>query len=129
MATTETGSVFATVWTGKPDVVGSYLLSSSDRGKSWNAPLRLGNANSIRSDVAADGHKIAVVWDAMTEGRGAVFAATSADGGKTWSPAAQISAATASATHPRVVKSGSGFCAFWTESTEGKPDTWRMHKL
>lgn len=129
LAATTAGSVFATVWTGKTDVVGAYLLSSPDGGKSWNAPLRLGDANSIRSDVAAEEQQVVAVWDTMTEGKGAVFAAASSDGGKTWSPPAQISAASASATHPRVVRSGSGFCAFWTESSEGKPDAWRMHKL
>jgi len=123
------GAVFATVWTGKPDVVGAYLLSSPDGGRTWNPPMRLGQANSVRSDVAADGAKIAAVWDAMKDGKGAVFAATSTDGGKTWSAPATLSAVSASATYPRIVRTSAGFCAFWTESAEGKPDAWRMHKL
>ena len=121
--------VFATVWTGKPDVLGSYALSSPDGGRTWNAPVRLGQAKAMRSDVASAGGKTVDLWDEMTDGTGAIFAATSSDHGKTWSPPARLSAVNVSATYPRILATHDGFRAFWTEAAEGQPDVWRSRKL
>jgi hypothetical protein len=61
------------------------------------------------------------VWDAYTEAGTAVFAATSRDAGRTWSAPRQLSAAGATATHPRVFPSAGGFRTAWTEQAAKSP--------
>ncbi len=126
--TGDTTRFFATVWTGKAEQSGAYVLSSAET-QVWNAPVKLGQ-NSMRSDIAiaADG-RVAAVWDAMVEGKAGVFAAVSADGGKTWLPPQRLGDPAANATYPRLTATKTGFRAIWTQCVEGEPDVWRSRKL
>jgi Neuraminidase (sialidase) len=132
LATAQTAAglrAYAVVWTGRADAAGVYTLASPDGGKTWGAPLRLGDGTAWHADVAAAGERVTAVWDARAGDDTAVFASTSTDGGKTWPAATRLTPAGVNASYPRVVHTGKGFRAFWTEQLEGKPVQWRSRGL
>jgi photosystem II stability/assembly factor-like uncharacterized protein len=114
------GVSFATVWTGAGDNTGAYLLSSTDDGKTWSAPARLGgDPHAWHTDLAAspNGHIVAV-YDARTDTTPAIFATASADNGKTWSTPRRLTAPGVTAANPRVVFTANGFRVFWTDAAK-----------
>lgn len=119
-------ALHAVVWTGLSDRSGVHYLSSPDRGQTWSKLHRLGSSAASHPDIATspDNQHIAAVWDEHTAEGPAIWCARSKDGGVTWSVPTQISKTGASATHPRVVATGSGFRAFWTVSIGDNPATW-----
>lgn len=110
----------AVIGTGHPDHLGVYYQQSNDGGKNWSKPTQFGDETAVHADLAAheDGHVIAV-WDMMGEEGLAVFMAESKDGGLSWSSPSQLSSLAARASHPRIVKTKSGFFAVWTASEAG----------
>ncbi|MFA6547269.1 MAG: sialidase family protein [Limisphaerales bacterium] len=123
-------TLHALVWTGAADHSGAYHLFSSDRGRSWSAPQRLGDSDARRGDLATTGSQsLAAVWDRVGDGESAVFAALSTDGGKTWSEAKQLSSKGINAAYPRVIAVSGGYRVFWTEAATGKPSVWKMSSL
>lgn len=118
------------IWTGDEANFGTYLARSAPGLASWGKPLMIGGPGSTRPDLAATSEgRLAVVWDARFEGRSAVFAALSDDGGATWSEPSRLSAAGASASHPRVVATPRGFLAFWTETADETPTAWASRPI
>jgi BNR/Asp-box repeat protein len=119
----------ALVWTGRDDVLGLYHVLSTDGGKSWSRPRRMGGPDARNSDlVAAPGGAMAAVWDDSADQL--VRAAVSGDDGKTWSSPRVLSASGVRATHPRVVATTSGFRVFWTELTrDGSVMEWKSVAL
>ncbi|MEQ2007703.1 MAG: sialidase family protein, partial [Limisphaerales bacterium] len=110
-------TLHALVWTGATGQSGAYHLSSIDQGQSWSAPQRLGDADARRGDLASTGaQSLAAVWDRVTDGESNIFAATSSNGGKTWTEPKQLSAKGINAAYPRVVAVSGGYRVFWTES-------------
>lgn len=123
-------TLHALVWTGAADHSGAYHLFSSDQGRSWSAPQRLGDSDARRGDLATIGSQsLAAVWDRVGDGESAVFAASSSDGGKTWSEARQLSSKGINAAYPRIVAVSGGYRVFWTEAATGKPSVWKMSSL
>jgi hypothetical protein len=127
-------AVHAAVWTAKGgDAIGVYALTSPDAGKTWGPPTQLGTWRASHPDLAvAPGGRVAVAWDAMTEqGQVAVYAATSADAGKTWSEPRRLSDPNdGAAANPKLVPidgggSGGGFRAYFTQAGDGEPAVWR----
>jgi hypothetical protein len=129
------GALSAVVWTGKGGAdLGVFALASLDGGRNWTKPQRLGGPQSSRPDMAADGgRRIVAAWDEYVDSAqdlgNVAFAASSSDGGATWSPPVRLSAPGASATYPRVVQTSGGFRAFWTQKQPGRPATWESHLL
>lgn len=117
----------ALVWTGQDRAVGLHHLASSDGGRSWSAPRRLGTEDAKDSDlaVAADGTLVAV-WDTLEGAVTAVYRADSRDGGRTWSAPARLSTPEVSAHHPRVVASSRGTSVLWLEGAPGQPEVLRL---
>lgn len=123
-------ALHALVWTGATGHSGAYHLVSEDRGQSWSAPQRIGDADARRGDLASSGgQSLAAVWDRVGDGESAVFASTSANGGKTWSEPRQLSAKGINAAYPRVVAVAGAYRVFWTESATGKPGVWQSAAL
>jgi hypothetical protein len=123
-------SLHAVVWTAKDTQTrGAYVLSSTDAGKTWGQPVRLGTAESRDADLAGDEQKVVAVWDEPDTG--AVFVSASVDGGKTWSGQQRLNVDESTADHPRVIHTASGFRAFWTEQTagQGQPKRWVSRRL
>jgi Neuraminidase (sialidase) len=123
-------ALHALVWTGATGHSGAYHLSSPDRGQSWSAPQRLGDADARRGDLASTGaQSLAAVWDRVSDGESTVFASTSANDGQTWTEPKQLSAKGVNAAYPRVVAVAGGYRVFWTESATGKPSVWKSAPL
>lgn len=123
-------SLHALVWTGAAGHSGIYHLTTSMEKPQWSAPQRLGDSDARRGDLAsASSQSLAAVWDRVADGESTVHAATSADGGKTWSGAKQLSAKGINAAYPRVVAVSGSYRVFWTESVPGQPSAWRTAKL
>ncbi|MBI5802961.1 MAG: exo-alpha-sialidase [Verrucomicrobia bacterium] len=123
-------TLHALVWTGATGHSGAYHLSSSDQGRSWSAPQRIGDADARRGDLASTGgQSLAAVWDRVSDGESIVLAATSNAGGTTWREARQLSANGINAAYPRVVAVAGGYRVFWTETAPGQPGAWKSAML
>ena len=124
----------AVVWTARGDgALGVFALSSEDAGRTWSNPEPLGGPQASRPDLAAAAGRVVAVWDEYVEtaevSGNVVFAAASSDPGKTWSTPQRLSGISASASHPRVVPTSSGFRVFWTEQSSGKPVRWASQRI
>lgn len=126
---TDQQHIHAVVGSGHPEHLGIHYLHSNDQGHYWSAPKQLGDESAQHADVAShDDGRVTAVWDMMGEHGLAVFVAQSSDGGQTWSEAWQLSGTNARASHPRIVKTASGFLALWTES-DGHQQIWASERL
>lgn len=123
-------SLHALVWTGATGHSGAYHLSSIDQGQSWSVPQRLGDSDARRGDLASTGaQSLAAVWDRVSDGESTVLAATSSNGGKTWTEPKQLSTKGVNAAYPRVVAVSGSYRVFWTESATGQPGVWKSVPL
>ena len=113
----EKNLLHAVVWTGAQDEQGLHYLKSSDRGRTWSPPYRIGSREARRADLAAheDG-RILLVWDQLEGRRRAIYAMQSMDSGTRWHPAKRLSGTEADASYPRAVPTRNGFLVAWTES-------------
>ena len=117
------------VGTGHPEHLGVHYLFSEDQGRTWSRATQLGDDSAIHSDVAAhDDGRVVAVWDMMSDYGLAVFKAESGDQGHSWSQPEQLSGKGMRASHPRIVKTGSGFLALWTQS-DGRTQTLSTQRL
>jgi len=109
--------IHSIVGTGHQDHLGVHYLYSDNAGKNWSKAKRLGTESAIHADIAAhDDGRVIAVWDMMTADGMVIYSAESKDQGNNWSTAKQISKANTRATHPRIVKTKTGFFALWTEN-------------
>ncbi|WP_181258263.1 sialidase family protein [Nitrosomonas aestuarii] len=110
------------VWTGMNEKAGLYYLVSSDNGRNWSAPKRLGVA-AINGDLAGhDGRGVMAVWNEMEAVGMSVIYAETKDNGVTWSSPVRIAKADNAATQPRLVATtGSNALVLWTEKLAGWP--------
>src|SRR6185436_13324832 len=126
LAVSPSGAVHALAWTGNERSLGLYHLRSTDTGRSWSAPRRIGGSDARHADLAAtpDGTLLAV-WDDMADHL--VRAALSHDDGHTWSSVRVLSPASARASHPRAIAVAGGYRVFWTEVPRGGAVAdWKM---
>jgi hypothetical protein len=98
-------AMWAVCWTAEAQHLGAYPLGSTDGGKSWSDPRRLGDAHAWHPDIAAspDGRRIAAVWDAHHDDGQILFSMTSNDAGQTWS-ARCLSPPRRSVPHPHILE-------------------------
>lgn len=120
----------AVVGSGHRDHLGIHYLFSMDNGKNWSEAVSLGDESAVHADIAAhDNGRVVVVLDMMSEDGLAVYALeTSAPGQGTWSQPSRLSGKGSRASHPRIVKTKTGFLALWTEH-DGKQQTLAMRRL
>ncbi|AMK76489.1 MULTISPECIES: sialidase family protein [Methylomonas] len=109
------GSLHSLVWTGAENQVGLYHMQSTDNGKSWTPPQRLGEAGAFHSDIAFGVGRLVAVWDALGPEGSKVFISESVDNGGHWSVAKPLSWSGGSATFPRIVATPTGLLAMWLE--------------
>jgi hypothetical protein len=113
LASTSDGQLHALVWTGQEGKAGLYALRANPQLE-WTEPRRIGTEQAQHGDLAAEGRRVAVVWDEND----AIYAALSNDEGTIWSAPRRLSANGVRATHPRIVAAGDGFLAAWTQAPE-----------
>lgn len=123
LAQTES-SLHAVVQTGKEGEAGIYHLVSENKGRDWSDLHRLVGEEGHYADLAASSDDVAVVWQEQRATRTVIVGAQSHDAGKSWSSPSILSDTDASASYPRVVATGDGFRALWTESDDGRKHTW-----
>jgi hypothetical protein len=112
-------------WTGAPERGGLYLLSSRDDGATWGEPQRIGEGTARHGSLAGSGRALVVAWDEA----GSVRATISADEGARFSSPQRLSTEGARASHPIVVRTGTAYRVFWTESTDHGPATLRTAEV
>ena len=123
----QNGLIHSTVGTGHAEHSGIYYLNSADKGQTWVAPVRLGEATAVHSDLAvANNGKVLAAWDHITATGFRIAYASSSDQGQTWSKASAVSADGVRATHPRVVAMADQFLMVWTEGKANKAGTMRI---
>jgi hypothetical protein len=122
----ENGPVHSVVWTGAENRAGLYHMQSTDGGKNWSSPQAVAaDSGAFHGDIAAlDEKRVALIWDAMGPEGSTVLAADSADNGAVWSAPRQLSSPGVSASHPRIVATGSGWLAMWTEQKSKTSRQW-----
>lgn len=118
----------AVVWTGQGESVGLHHLTSTDGGRGWSSPRRLGGYDAHHADIAArDADRVAAVWDTIGSRGGAIVAALSDDGGRTWEQRT-VHQSNTSPSQPRVIATPRGWRVFWTER-RGGVGVWAMTGL
>jgi hypothetical protein len=116
----------ATTWTAEEKAEGLYHVQSADMGTTWSAPRRITPAAAKHSDLAADGRRLLITWEAVEGGRGRILTALSEDAGRSWAEPMGLKTGL-SPSHPLAVASDGRFLVFWTERpAEGAPPEWRM---
>ena len=121
------GTLDTLVWTGREPVHGLYHLRSSDDGRSFGAPVRLGDSYAREGDVAAlTRQHLVTVWEAGAPGGSRIVLAESLDGGAHWSDPKPVSRAGVTARHPRVVATPLGPRVFWSEAGPSGGARWAM---
>jgi len=123
------GDLHSLVWTGKAKQQGLYVMDSTNDGKTWGPPLKLGGDHAQHGDLVSHGSSLVAVWDDIVDNHYVIRMQSSVDGGKTWSKPTTVSDDKASATHPRVVYSAGSFEIFWTEAREAAPNQWAMKQF
>jgi hypothetical protein len=108
------------------DGAGPAAWTSADDGRTWtqqDVPLPVGAARAVLQHVASNGRTIVAVGTAVTTtGQQLPFAATSADGGTTWTESA-LPAPEGRASVTALTATGTGFVATGTfGSTPGHQD-------
>lgn len=117
--------VHSLVWTGLAGKSGVYHVATEDNGKTWGEAHKLGTDDARRGDIAANAKSVCAVWEEKDDGVTVLKHSASQDGGKTWSPVEKISEAGNSAAYPRIISTGKGFRAFWTETDANGKGVWK----
>lgn len=115
LAFSSNGWAHSVVWTGVEQKQGLYYLRSTDGGKQWSKPHKLGD-RAMHGDIATVGEqRVRAVWDETGPEGSAVYSTHSNDGGLTWVDTIQWSVPSHNAVHPRIVPAQNGFLLLWTE--------------
>lgn len=117
------------VWTGAEGASGLYHLTSTDSGKNWSNPKKLGTS-AIHADLAALSDSLYAVWDEMEAEGTSIFYAKSDNEGAIWSTSERLTTPDKLATHPRLAVTRHGVLALWTEKPSKQPSrlAWRVLK-
>jgi hypothetical protein len=115
----------AAVWTGESPS-GVYALTSTNDGRQWLPPHRLGDASAVHPALATgpDG-QVMVAFQARFQDHFAIFTAQSTDDGDTWSQPTQLSDSAVSAVYPHIIWTEKGFRVFWTQQSGDQPAVWK----
>jgi hypothetical protein len=116
-------------WTAADGREGQWVLASSDGGRTWTPPARLGGPRAHRGDLAAADRRLAAVWDEASADGSTVLGAVSADGGTGWPAPRVLSEAGASASFPVAAATARGFLACWTQTRGEAAAEWRCAPL
>jgi hypothetical protein len=111
------------VWfTGSgPDGPGSFYARSTDQGRSFSAPVRLGTEESFGHPfVLSAGRHVLAVWkDRASPGSTAIRGVESSDGGLTWTPSRELARTRGASDHPFLLESDGRFFLSWFTTPEG----------
>lgn len=98
---------------------GTFYRRSTDRGRSFSEPIRLGTARAGRPSILASGRDIWLAWKEALGGDGtAVRVIRSRDGGVTWSDTRDVARTTGASDHPMLVGRGDEAFLSWLTTAE-----------
>lgn len=98
------------------------LIRSTDRGKTWSAPVDIGPAMRVTNapTIAVKGEKIIVVWPALVDTQGLaafqLFSSQSNDGGNTFSTPKRITDTPEDTFSPRFLVTNNQVLLLWLET-------------
>ncbi len=100
---------------------GLFYASSSDRGATWSAPLRIGNENALagHADVLAFQGQEFLAWQQFDGTRTSILAMTSGDNGLSWTTPRELASTTAAADYPRLVANDTAAFVSWSAGRDG----------
>lgn len=100
---------------------GLFYASSSDRGITWSAPLRIGNETALagHADVLALDERVFLTWQQFDGTRTSILAMTSDDNGRSWTAPRELGSSTAASDYPRLVTDGKAAFVSWSAGRDG----------
>jgi hypothetical protein len=120
-------NVYAAYYTGGEDPQGVYFVRSKDGGKSWSTPMIV-HPDATVSDapvVAVAGNRLHLFWHAKAGGLRRIFTRSSADGGASFGPVAEVPAPEGAAQLPSVAVHQDGSVQIaWQQGTEIRSLRW-----
>jgi hypothetical protein len=99
---------------------GAFYRRSSDGGRTFSAPVRLGAADSGHPDVLAAGKLVWLAWKEPRDGNAtAIVTMRSADAGASWSSPTEIARTTGASDHPLLIAHGDRGYLSWLTHENG----------
>ena len=124
MAVDGSGRWHSAWYSGGGDHQGLFHARSTDEGRHFGTPRRLGNPERQpgHPQLLAMGERLLLIWQEFDGERMRVMAETSGDGGATWTPARELAATADAADQPQLVSNGRQAFLSWQTRLEG----WRL---
>jgi len=109
------GATTTAVWVSDIGSRRVQTSSSTDGGVTWSAPTTLSSAsgNENRPQLVSDSARVTAIWERNNGSINLIQAASSTNGGTTWSTPVTLSRATANASRPHLVTNGATITAAW----------------
>ncbi|SJM92500.1 sialidase family protein [Crenothrix polyspora] len=100
---------------------GLFYAVSSDQGKTFSKPLKLGDGSKLpgRADVMALGKQLAVVWKEFDGVKTRVQAIHSEDNGSHWSAPTTVADTSSASAHPALINDGKRLFLSWNSADKG----------
>lgn len=99
---------------------GTFYRRSTDQGRSFSEPIRVGSTGAGRPALLAAGGSVWLAWkETAGPGSTAVRGMRSDDAGLTWSAAEELAGTTDNSDHPLLVARGTEAFLSWFTSQEG----------
>lgn len=114
--------IYHMVWyTGAPGREGLYYQHTSDRGRTFSAPVRFGDNDAAAGHpyVASTGHHVVVVWKEFVDDASRIRSIESDDDGTTWSTPATIASTRGASDHPLLIpRNGTIYLSWFTQNED-----------
>ncbi|MEO5375433.1 MAG: glycoside hydrolase [Alphaproteobacteria bacterium] len=114
--------VYDAVWfTGVKARRGVYHARTTDGGRTFSAPLRLGGPDTPTShpQVVSRGDSVVVAWKELLGDHVEIRSMTSSDGARTWSTPKRLAETNGASDHPQLLTDGQRVFLSWLTAAEG----------
>jgi hypothetical protein len=98
---------------------GSFYARSTDKGRTFSEPMRIGERQAARPYLATLNGMVWMAWKAFDGEKTSVFVSSSRDAGVTWSPPRAMVSATDYSDHPLLISDGRKVYLSWLARNEG----------
>jgi hypothetical protein len=121
LAISQNGTYHVTWFTNGKARKGLFYAHSRDGGKTFSAPLAIGDAkrSPSRPFVLAGSHGLTIAWKEFDGERTTVKLMTSSDDGETWTKPKTVAETTDTSDHPLLVNDGRRTYLSWMTKADG----------